>query len=329
MIEEWLSDRLFYCEVKGYTSLMRNLTHGTVQGSILGPLLFAIFVSPLEHKIKHIVMFADDNFVPNHDRDKTLLIQKTKETVLLARDWLTENGLRVNESKTEICIFYKKDCQCDDIRIGEHLIPVHKKMRVLGVIFDSKLSWYDHVKNALSKANQVKQGLRLIRKYFSTDEMIRLTTAYFYSKLYFGAKIWLISTLHSSLKKQLWQISSRMLMIVDGKQDGLRSFKSLHQKYKRASPMTWSKYTTAIAMWDLVNNQVPESVLLKTMMNRLYEERRQGLLFTRSNTLKIGFNCLSNRLQVVSGALKTNWQDMKKDQFKLYCKRQFVLSEVY
>ena len=93
--------------------------------------------------------------------------------------------------------------------------------------------------------------------------------------------------------------------------------------------MMWSKYSTAIAMWDLVNNQVPESVLLKTMMNSLYEERRQGLLFTRSNTSKIGFNCLSNRLQVVSKALKVSWQDMKKDQFKVYCKKQFVLSEFY
>ena len=97
-------------------------------------------------------------------------------------------------------MFYKKDFQCDDISIGEHLIPVNKKMRVLGVIFDSKISWYDHVKNALSKANQVKKGLRLICTYFSADEMIRLTMAYFYSKLYFGAKIWLISPLHNSLK---------------------------------------------------------------------------------------------------------------------------------
>ena len=81
-------------------------------------------------------------------------------------------------------------------------------------------------------------------------------------------------------------------------------------------------------MWDLINNQAPEVTFLSAMMNRLFQGRRDGILFTRSNKKKIGFNCLSNRLQSVSQKLKMNWQDMNKLAFKKLCKGTFIESEL-
>ena len=81
-------------------------------------------------------------------------------------------------------------------------------------------------------------------------------------------------------------------------------------------------------MWDLINNQAPEVTFLSAMMNRLFQGRRDGILFTRSNKKKIGFNCLSNRLQSVSQKLKMNWQDMNKMAFKKLCKGTFIESEL-
>ena len=323
-IENWLQNRFFYCEVKGRSSTMKKLTHGTVQGSILGPVLFAIFVSPLELKIKHLVTYADDNFILNHNGSMEVVIERAKTTTIIVRNWLVENGLKVNEEKTEICMFHKKDYQCEEIEIDNHIIKVKKSIRVLGVIFDSKLSWAEHVGFAVAKANKAKQGLSIIRRYFTTEEALKLGTAYFYSKLYYGARIWLISTLHGDLKRKLWQVSARMLKIIDANSSATNSYVSLHQKYNRASPMMWSKYSTALAMWDMVNNQVPESAVLKSVLNLLNEGRRPGLVFTRSNNTKIGFNCLANRLQATSRSLNTNWQDMPKEAFKVLCKKTFI-----
>ena len=93
-------------------------------------------------------------------------------------------------------------------------ITTKKSMKVLGVIFDTKLTWYEHISKTIVSANKVKQGLAIISKYFCVEEMLKLATANFYSRLYYAAKVWLISTIAAPLKKKLWQVSSRMLKIV-------------------------------------------------------------------------------------------------------------------
>ena len=180
----------------------------------------------------------------------------------------------------------------------------------------------------MAKANKAKQALSIIRNYFTNEEMLKLATAYFYSTLYYGAKVWLMSSLNHLLKKQLWRISSYMLKLVDGRTYNRMSFECLHKKYKRATPSMWCKYVTALAMWEVTNRQVPEVIFLKLLHNTMHEERRQGILFTRSNQSKMGFNCLSNRLQVVSKTLKLNWQDLESEQFKKLCKKTFILQEI-
>ena len=130
--------------------------------------------------------------------------------------------------------------------------------------------------------------------------------------------------LHCDLKKKLWQISGRMLKIIDANNSQSNSFALLHKKYNRASPMMWSKYSTALAMWDMVNNQLPENIVIKSLLNILHEGRRPGLVFTRSNVTKIGFNCLSNRLQAITRLLNINWQDTSKETFKVISKKTFI-----
>jgi hypothetical protein len=68
-------------------------------------------------------------------------------------------------------------------------------MKILGLILDSKLNWYYQTVTAIEKANKAKQALRIISKFFSSQEMVKLSTALLYSRLYYGAKVWLSSAL--------------------------------------------------------------------------------------------------------------------------------------
>ena len=154
--------------------------------------------------------------------------------------------------------------------------------------------------------------------------MLKLTTAFFYSRLYYGSKVWLISTLTVRLKKMLWQSSSRMLRIVDKDYAGINSFMSLHIKYMRATPEMWGNYSTACALKHVMSTQTPESIVISITLNVLNSERRAGMICTRSNVCKIGFNCLSNRLQFVTKRLKVNWMDMSKDAFRRLVKGVFI-----
>jgi hypothetical protein len=181
---------------------------------------------------------------------------------------------------------------------------------------------------AIEKANKAKQALRIISRYFSPQEMVKLSTALFYSRLYYGAKIWLSSALSATLKKKLWQTSSKMLKICQKDWQGQYSFKMLHKMSKRATPEMWSNYSTACGMYNVITTSVPEDTFVNLTENFLNSERNQGLQFTRSNRLKIGFNCLSNRLQKISFSLRNNSLQDSNVVFKMKCKKLFITDEL-
>ena len=62
LIEVWLTERKFYVELDGEVSHVLDSEDGTIQGSVLGPILYAIFVSPL-FDLANLTNFADDNFI--------------------------------------------------------------------------------------------------------------------------------------------------------------------------------------------------------------------------------------------------------------------------
>ena len=68
--------------------------------------------------------------------------------------WLRGSGLVVNESKTEICLFYKNDTPTVTVTLNGTPIRSKKSMNVLGVLFDTKLNWNIHIASAISKAKK-------------------------------------------------------------------------------------------------------------------------------------------------------------------------------
>ena len=139
-----------------------------------------------------------------------------------------------------------------------------------------------------------------------------MSTAYFYSKLYYGAAVWLHSGIHASLKSKIWQSSSLMLRIVDGNLNRKKSFVHLHKEYNRASAEIWSNYCMAKTMYSNCNRESLSYISLSTSMNEWVNRRRKCPVFTRNNKLKIIFNSISNRLQKVSQALELIWTNMSK-----------------
>ena len=93
-------------------SIFLDLHLGTVQGSILGPVLYAIFVSPV-FDIAELSAFADDTFIPRSDSYLPRLIVDIEKTLEQITGWLKKSSLIVNQAKTESCLFYKNDCVKD------------------------------------------------------------------------------------------------------------------------------------------------------------------------------------------------------------------------
>ena len=108
LIKIWLDDRSFYVSVDGKNSRMLDLVCGSVQGSILGPILYAIYVSPL-FDLHNLTNFADDNFIIRWSNSRTELGSDLERSLEAISVWLRGSGFAVNESKTELCQFHRLD----------------------------------------------------------------------------------------------------------------------------------------------------------------------------------------------------------------------------
>ena len=104
LVELWL--RLFYVDINGEISKLYEIDYGTIQGSILGPVLYAIYVSPL-FDLTELSNFADDNFALTWHTNKQSTVNAMELKLNLIVNWLKDSGLKVNETKTEVCLFHR------------------------------------------------------------------------------------------------------------------------------------------------------------------------------------------------------------------------------
>jgi hypothetical protein len=102
LIKVWLSGRCCYVSINNKNSHFCDSLTGTVQSSILGPILYAIYVSPL-FDICKITNFADDNCILKWSKNKNKVPESLTDTLITITKWLKVSGLKVNESKTELC----------------------------------------------------------------------------------------------------------------------------------------------------------------------------------------------------------------------------------
>ena len=106
--------------------------------------------------------YADDNFTFFWDRDKSKLIRDMEKELETLTKWLKDLGLKVNDMKTELILFYKKDCQPITISLNQNIIKSAKTIKVLGVTFDSKLQWSTHISYTIARANSALHAIRII-----------------------------------------------------------------------------------------------------------------------------------------------------------------------
>ena len=150
-IASYLANRKQYVHLNGHSSNKRTITCGVPQGSILGPLLFLIYVNdmPNSSKILKFLLFADDtNIFYSHSNLKKL-IEITNIELSKLNIWFRANRLSLNISKTNFIIFGKKG---DTFRtnplpvlIDDSEITQTSNSKFLGVIIDEKLNWSFHI----------------------------------------------------------------------------------------------------------------------------------------------------------------------------------------
>ena len=147
--ESYLKNRKQFVTYNGVSSDTKLITCGVPQGSILGPLLFLIYINDLSLVCDRLIsiLFADDTNMFMSSKDVHSLQTVINQELILVSKWLKVNKLSLNIKKTHFMIFSNKSDVCGqiDIRIDGEPIQAVGKTKFLGVIIDKNLTWKDHI----------------------------------------------------------------------------------------------------------------------------------------------------------------------------------------
>ena len=155
--KSYLEGRKQFVELSGKQSSTMNLEYGVPQGSILGPLLFIIYINdiPEIHRLAKFILYADDANILICGSDTTDIRNKFETLSSALEVWVSANGLALNLKKTNYMIFSNRKITLSfTTTISNRPIERRESARFLGVIVDEKLSWRQHITMVKAKMSR-------------------------------------------------------------------------------------------------------------------------------------------------------------------------------
>ena len=193
----YLSSRTQVTTVNNSTSSPRPITVGVPQGSILGPLLFLIYINDLPKCLNHSksILYADDTLLYYSAKTATALQTNINSDLQSLSNWLNENLLTLNYEKTKFLFFanrkHLKSYSNINITINTNQkIKQGKSIKYLGITLSEDLSWHDHIDNLITKINQRLGLLRRVKSYLPLEARCTLYTSLILPLLDYADIIW-------------------------------------------------------------------------------------------------------------------------------------------
>ena len=193
-LSSYLTNRTLSVKVQEHSSSPTDLKYGVPQGSVLGPILFNLYTTPLSslissHSLDH-KLFADDTqmytcFTPISYSDAVSTLQQAFQSI---SSWMSANFLALNPSKTEFMLFgtpqqlLKLPNPSLSLSPNISITPV-SSVRNLGVVFDPLLSFHEHITKISQACFFHIRDLRRIRPYLTPETTATIGSALVQSKL--------------------------------------------------------------------------------------------------------------------------------------------------
>lgn len=218
--KSYLSHRKQYVVYNNAESQCNNIYYGIPQGSILGPLLFLIYINDITRSTNALkfLLFADDTNIFINGRDiktmETIINQELSHVVT----WIKCNKLTLNISKTNYMISHPLLTPTPSLSIKLDNLPVNSvnEMRFLGVILDNSLRWKSHIDYIKTKLCKISGILYRIREFMDEKSIRQIYFSLAYPHLVYCCAIW--GGAFKSFIDNLFIEQKKLLRIMSGRQ---------------------------------------------------------------------------------------------------------------
>lgn len=185
LLKSYLSNRFIYTVINGVKSEVKPINYGVPQGSVLGPLLFTLYINDIMFCIpkKHPRLFADDTGIFNSGKCLIKTINEAQRLINKLTEWFDLNKLTINVPKCAWMIFKGKRKKIPpnipSIFLHNQEIPRVNQFKYIGLQLDPTLSWKPHIHDVCSKLNRFFGIFRYLRSKIPQNlkRQIYLSTA--------------------------------------------------------------------------------------------------------------------------------------------------------
>ena len=224
--QSYLSDRYQAVRAGNVVSSPRLVSYGVPQGSILGPILFLIYVNDIPDYVKGclLVQYADDTqlVITGTIYNLTELIRQAEQILEMTKHYFQMNGLMVNEVKTQ-CIFVgsrqyiSKIPRDTTIKFGSIMIAPSTSVKNLGIYMDQYLLYDIHINEITKKTTGILYYLNRIKQRFDLQTRTMLVQAVVVSILKYCLRIWGMTTKSQIEKAQKLQNFAAKVAVGDAR----------------------------------------------------------------------------------------------------------------
>ena len=209
--KSYLSDRKQFVTINNIDSTARDISYGVPQGSILGPLLFVIYINDLPgiSTVAKFILYADDANIIVTGINMHEVLQKMENVIHDLVNWVSCNGLILNLKKTNYMIFTRQRIENSSIEININGTKIERKteMRFLGVIIDERLTWSHHIAAVRLKMARYVGIMYKIKNQIPMQARVQIYHSFVQSHLNYCSLVWgfaaksLIESLFSKQKQ--------------------------------------------------------------------------------------------------------------------------------
>ena len=277
----YLSNRKQYVSINGFSSDEVIMEHGVPQGSVLGPLLFIIYINDLNIALKYCstLHYADDTSLLIKNKSLKQMKKYLNFDLRNLTKWLKANKISLNASKTEVIIFRHPNKKINynlKLKLDGKPLITSQFVKYLGLYIDSHLKWNLQIDTLASKLTRAVGMLSKIRHYVPINALRSIYFAIFSSHLTYGSQIW--GQNHNENIKRISRLQNRAIRIINFA--GINESASI--LYKGSHIL---KFTDHVHLQNTIFTHESLNLKLPNVLNNIFTSTYNAHKYTTRNSL--------------------------------------------